>query len=235
MFPYHINQLEQVELGVLLLCKVLSLVTALSGQCGLRSTKGVIRSLRRALTFHFTNTVIWLDTNFLIENTHSTKTCLFVVYCPTQDKIWFHKTKYQPTSTGRWWSHTSPFSILGVRTRGEPAELTQLSGNCFSTATSFSLDSRAKEQNQLGLLLVEPEGRKAGERRWRKLEEEDHPVLAALSYQMGSVLLLVLTLPVALRALGRGSGAASHWDGLIVLKNSTLNLFEDLAFFPSFP
>lgn len=28
-------------------------------------------------------------------------------------------------------------------------------------------------------------------------------------------------------------GAASHWDGLIVLENSTLNLFEDMAFFPS--
>lgn len=59
---------------------------------------------------------------------------------------------------------------------------------------------RAKELNQLGVLLVEPEGHKAGERRWRK-PEEDHPVLAPLGYQMGSVLLLVLSLPVALRAL----------------------------------
>lgn len=49
-----------------------------------------------------------------------------------------------------------------MRTKGEPAKLTELSGNCFSTATSFSFDSRAKELNQLGLLLVEPEGTKQG-------------------------------------------------------------------------
>lgn len=30
-------------------------------------------------------------------------------------------------------------------------------------------------------------------------------------------------------------GTASHWDELIVLENSTLNLFKDLDFFPSFP
>lgn len=85
-----------------------------------------------------------------------------------------------------------------MRTKGEPAELPKLPRNCFSTATSFSFDSRAKELNQLGLLLVEPEGHKAGERGWRKLEEEDHCVLAALGYQMGSAELFILTLPTAL-------------------------------------
>lgn len=69
------------------------------------------------------------------------------------------------------------------------------------TGRKLSFDSRAKELNWLGLLLLEPEAHKAGERRRRMLKEEDHPVLAALSYQMGSVVLLVLTLSVALRAL----------------------------------
>lgn len=144
-----------------------------------------------------------------------------------------------------------------MSTKGEPAELTELSGNYFSTATSFSFDSRAKELNQLCLLLVEPTGHKAEEGRWRKLEEEDHPGLAALSYQMGSAVLLVLTLPVAFGALpvwgekvGKFEeskaerfinlspsleGAASRCDGLIgELESSTLNLFEDLAFFLNF-
>lgn len=144
-----------------------------------------------------------------------------------------------------------------MSTKSEPAELTELSGNYFSTATSFSFDSRAKELNQLCLLLVEPTGHKAEEGRWRKLEEEDHPGLAALSYQMGSAVLLVLTLPVAFGALpvwgekvGKFEeskaerfidwspsleGAASRCDGLIgELESSTLNLFEDLAFFLNF-
>lgn len=131
MLPCHIGQLEQVGWSAFLLCKVLCLVTAHHKKSGLGPAKRAIRPLPRALTFHFTNTVIWLDTNFLVENIYSTKICLYVVYHPTQDKIWFDKTKYQPTSTGRWWSHTSSFSFLGVRTKGEPAELTNWQETLF--------------------------------------------------------------------------------------------------------